>query len=386
MIVLLTLLVLLVIGLIAGPYLIGQKGYVLIALDNFTIEMTVVSLVFFILAAFVGFEIIMWLGKRAIGALSGSQKWFSGWSERKHSKAFTQGLVALDEANYVEAEKQLANVSDGKFSGVELLAAAQAANNLGHADKAVSLWEKAQKENASRLAATIHLIEHHIQHGDASEAIVLIKQLPEKEQKNERVVTLWVQALAESGQWQQLKDNLAGWKKQLSPEDYQYWMKQTAQGFYAELASKEGANPLKQYWQSLPRKTRNDPAQQSAYIEQLIGQGMHKDAEESLLSFQSKQPHPLLAPLFRQLRLTNPTATIKCLETWLKKDNDNAELLSILGQVAFNAKDWDLAERALAKAIRLSSDTKDILLLARVKEQQEDPSQALALYKQSLQI
>ena len=385
MIKLFILLGLLVIGLVAGPYLIGQKGYVLIAVDNWTVEMSVVSLMLLVLAAIVAFLVLEWLFKKVWFAVSGSQKWFSGWSDRKHDKAFTQGLVALDEANYIEADKQLSTVGDGKFAGVELLAAAQAANNLGDPDKAVSLWEKAQKEKASRLAATIHLIEHHIKQGQPDEAIVLITELTDKEQKNKRVVALRVQALADSGQWQTLKDNLSGWKKQLSTEDYQYWMKQTAQGFYAELASREGANPLKQYWQSLPRKTRNDPAQQSAYVEQLIGQAMFADAEASLLSFQTKQPHSLLVPLFRQLRLTNPTASIKRLEEWLKKDSENAELLSVLGQVAFNAKDWSLAERALAKAIRLTSDNKDILLLARIKEQQ-DPSQALALYKQSLQI
>ena len=63
------------------------------------------------------------------------------------------------------------------------------------------------------------------------EAIALIEQLSEKEQKNKRIVELWVQSLAQAGQWQQLKDKLSGWKKQLSTDDYQYWMKQTAQGF-----------------------------------------------------------------------------------------------------------------------------------------------------------
>ncbi|TDF35558.1 heme biosynthesis protein HemY [Alteromonadaceae bacterium M269] len=384
--VLILFLAILIIGLLVGPMLIENQSSVVIALDRWVIEMSMVSLAVILLLSSGAILALAWISIRIIRILSGSQKWFSGWSDRKHNKAFTQGLVALDEANYSEAEKQLSHVGDGKFSGVELLAAAQAANNLGHSDKAVTLWERAQNERASKLAATIHLIEHHIKQRNPGEAISQIKQLSEKEQKNKRIVLLWVQALAESGQWQQLRDNLSSWKKQLSVEDYQYWMKQTAQGFYAELASKEGANPLKQYWQSLPRKTRNDPAQQSAYVEQLIGQGMHKDAEEALLNFQSKQPQKLLFPLFRELHLTNPTSTIKCLENWLKKDSENAELLSVLGQVAFNAKDWDLAERALAKAIRLASDNKDVLLLARVKEQQQEPSQALELYKQSLQI
>ena len=214
MITLLILLALLVIGLVTGPYLIGQKGYVLIAVDNWTVEMSVVSLILLLLGAIVAFLILEWLIKKIWYAVSGSRQWFSGLSDRKHNKAFTQGLVALDEANYVEADKQLSTVGDGKFAGVELLAAAQAANSLGDPDKAVGLWQKAQKEKASRLAATIHLIEHHIKQGQADDGLALIAQLSDKEQKNKRVVALWVQALANSGQWQTLKDNLSGWKKQ----------------------------------------------------------------------------------------------------------------------------------------------------------------------------
>jgi len=38
------LLIFLVVGLIVGPNLVGEKGYVLIALKNTTIEMSVISL------------------------------------------------------------------------------------------------------------------------------------------------------------------------------------------------------------------------------------------------------------------------------------------------------------------------------------------------------
>ena len=155
--------------------------------------------------------------------------------------------------------------------------------------------------------------------------------------------------------------------------------------FFAEIASKEGAGQLKQNWKSLPRNTRQDPAQQAAYIQQLIDQGMHGDAELALVEYQKSAPHPLLIPMFKLLKLPNPTPAIKTLENWLKQDGLNVELLSALGHIAFNANDKLLAEKALAKAIKLGNRQEDLVLMANIKESQDFPQQALQLYKQSMQ-
>jgi HemY protein len=92
----------------------------------------------------------------------------------------------------------------------------------------------------------------------------------------------------------------------------------------------------------------------------------------------------MLLPLYKELKLSQPTTSLKQLEQWLKADDMNVELLSTLGAVAYNAKDFSLAEKALSKAIKLANRQQDILLLAKIKESQQDNQQALELYKQSL--
>jgi HemY protein len=89
-------------------------------------------------------------------------------------------------------------------------------------------------------------------------------------------------------------------------------------------------------------------------------------------------------PLFKQIKLPNPAGAIKKLENWLKKDDLNVELLSALGHIAFNANDHLLAEKALAKAIKLGNQQEDLVLMASLKESQDDQKQALQLYKQSM--
>ena len=111
---------------------------------------------------------------------------------------------------------------------------------------------------------------------------------------------------------------------------------------------------------------------------------MHNDAESLLIEYQKKHPVELLLPLFKQLRLANPAASIRKLESWIKQDDTNGELYSILGSLAFYSKDYILAEKALSRAIKLTQKQDDILLLANIKEVQQDEHQALVLYKKSL--
>ena len=90
------------------------------------------------------------------------------------------------------------------------------------------------------------------------------------------------------------------------------------------------------------------------------------------------------SPLFKQIKLPNPAAAITKLEGWLKHDDLNVALLSALGHIAFNANDKVLAEKALAKAIKLGNRQEDLILMATIKESQDDQKQALQLYKQSM--
>ncbi|WP_102797591.1 heme biosynthesis HemY N-terminal domain-containing protein [Bowmanella denitrificans] len=380
------LIVILLTGLVAGPMLAGQKGYVLIALDHWTIEMSVISLGLTLLFGIVAFLLLEWLVKRLLTLLTGSRRWLGGWSERKRQKAFTRGLVALEEANYQEAEKQLSRVDSAAFNGLDLLASAQAAAKRKQWDKARELWMQARAFPASELAATLHLVKLEIQQQQAAEALQLLEALSEKHQQHPRVALLWAKALAHAGRWHELQDRLKGWKKTLGLEKYDFWMRQAAQGVFAEIASKEGANQLKLNWQGLPRAKRQDPAHQAAYAEQLMEQGMHQDAEQVLVEGQKQGPHPLLLPLFKKLRSSNPVAAMRKLEEWLKKDEQNAELLSALGHLAKHTRDFSLAEKALTKALSIRSSQDDLLALAEIKEAQQDNKQALALYKQSLQL
>jgi len=375
--------IVLLIVLLIAAMIFGDSGYVFVEFNGWVIEMNVWSLSLSLIFIFVGFMIINLLIKASIAAASGSRNWLGNWGNRKKQKAFTAGLIALAETNYLIARENFHKIENDDFDGINLLAAAEAEMQLGQPQQAKSYWRMATTYEKSALAANLCLIRDALQRHQPDEAITLIQSLSEKQQTQTPILKLWAQALGQAGKWQELKDKLKGWKKALG-DDYESLMQQASKGNFAEIASKEGAGQLKQNWQSLSRATRKDPAQQAAYIQQLIDQGMHVDAEHALVEYQSSAPHPLLVTLFKQIKLPNPASAIKKLEGWLKKDDLNVELLSTLGHIAFNANDKLLAEKALAKAIKLDNRQEDLILMASIKESQDDQKQALQLYKQSM--
>ncbi|WP_158972625.1 heme biosynthesis HemY N-terminal domain-containing protein [Paraglaciecola sp. L3A3] len=376
-------LVLLLIALMVGAMVFDDRGYVFVEFSGWVVEMNVFSLAISLIFIFVGFLLINWLVKNALRAASGSRNWFGNWGARKKQKAFTSGLIALAETNYLTAKNHLSKIENEDFDGINLLAAAEIEMQLGQSQQAQTYWRMASTYEKSALAANLCLIRFALNQQQNDEALQLIETLNAKQKEQATVIKLWAQALAQAGKWQVLKGKLKTWKKALG-EDYPALMQQASKGSFAEIASKQGAVELKQNWLDQPRATRKDPAQQAAYIQQLIDQGMYADAEQVLVEQQKSGPNSLLVPLFKQIKLPNPTASIRLLESWIKRDELNVDLLSALAHVANASGDKVLAEKALGKAIKLANRQQDLLLMAEIKESQHDDSQALQLYKQSL--
>lgn len=371
-------------GLILGPALVEYDGYVLVVMEHGTLQLRVFGVFLLLFGFFIVGWIFLWLIKNALRMFSGSKSWLWSWSSRKRQNAFTEGLLALASGDYQDAQKQLARIEQEDFDGVNLLAAAEVELQLGNPAKAYDLWQQATSFPKALLAAKLNLARHCLAQNDTKQAQEIIDSFDDKHKKLKSVVVLAAQALAQSGRWQELESKLPKWKKVLGPE-YPIWQQKASQGSFAEIASKEGALQLKQSWNEKPRAVKKDPAQQSAYVQQLLAQQMFSDAQEALSEFQKAGPHPMLLPLMRQLKVKNPANSIKLLEKWIKADDLNAELYSILGELAFNSGELDLSEKALGKAINLNHDQHDLQLMAAIKEQQNDNKKALELYKESVQ-
>jgi HemY protein len=380
MIKLIVLLVVLFIALLFGHTLIDQEGMVIIAFPDTVIELSIISAVIVVFFAVIAFWLLVWAVKRVIKLLSGSRNWFGSYSKRQQHKAFHRGLHAYLIGDFKNASAQLKKSFGGDFSGTNYMLAADIDARVNQGQNVDVLLAQAQVDttsssNASLKQAQLALVENHPQ-----KALDALSELSDKEQRQAIAVQLRLQALAKLNRWTEVKD-LAAENKKVVSEDYLTWTQRATHGEFAEVASKQGANALKEKWQNLSRSARKSLANQVCYVQLLIDQGLSSDAEKELVDFAKKKEHEAFWGLFKQLNHSAPTQAIKFIEQQIKQQPERAILYSVLAHLAYNSQDLSLAKRAINKAIELERNEADLLLLASILEQEQSYQQANQLYK-----
>ena len=105
MIKILLLVIALIAGLIVGPDLAGNQGYVLISAANQTIEMSVSTLIILVVFAFAALFILEWLIRKIFSLSSSTRGWFSGRKSKKARALTNDGLLKLLEGDWKQSEK-----------------------------------------------------------------------------------------------------------------------------------------------------------------------------------------------------------------------------------------------------------------------------------------
>lgn len=374
------LLILFFTGLLFGHAAIGEKGRIFIAMGEWRIQMTVVSAVISFIIAFVVLTVVWWAIKRIFRMIAGSRNWFGVLSKRKQNKALFNAINACAIGDYHSAQKYINKTFPGGFDGANYMLAADIDRRINSASNVENLLSIAETFPESEAAAKTQQAAWLLQQHQFKSAETVLESIDTKSQQQAVVVRLWLSVLAALGKWDVVKEKLATHKKILG-DDYVHWAQQAVQGEFAEIASKQGANALKEKWAALPRAAKKDIANQIVYVQLLIDQGLSTEAEPILVELAKKSRNPAFHGLFKQLKHPSPHQAIRLFESWIKNDMENAQLYSVLAHLAYNSGDNELAEKAVRKALGLASQPEDGRLLARLLEKQNAFEKANNVYK-----
>ncbi|MFC3095339.1 hypothetical protein DRW07_15890 [Alteromonas sediminis] len=371
------ILALLLAAVLLAPIIVDDKGYVLIAMGNWTLESTVFASVFMLIVAFMvaylAFK-VLFVGTRSAGKV---RNWLGGRSGRAKEAAFFNGLYALTLGNEDAAKQAFKKVKDTGYHGFHQVALGQLALQANDPDKANYWFEQAKHSGDKRCIRTtaVLMARFHLQNNEPEKALLCIDAYTDDKEAD--VLKIRAAALAKTQQWDTLSQQLPKWKKPLGAEFEQVTTDIAAVQF-SEIASKQGANQLKLHWEQLPRHEKKNPAYQEAFFAQLISQGMHEVAQQYLVSWYKGRDLPSsLLKVVRKLRLPNPAPTVGLLESAIKRSPEDPSLYATLGHVAYYCNDMALSERALAKAITLNETKEDLMLLADIYEQKQAYNEAM---------
>ncbi len=317
MIRLIFLFVVLGLGLFVGTQYAGQQGYVLISIANRTIEMSVTTLVIFIIGALAALFALEFLVKKILYTSFHTWNWFSVRKQRRSRRYTNEGIIKLLEGDWTQAEKKVtrwANHHDMPL--LCYLVASEAANGMGDRAKRDRYLALAAQQNNSTLAVELTRAKQQLGDGDNQAALETLTQLQRNHPHNTVVLNLLKQCYQALGEWQPLLALLPKLvkAKRLSNEEAQQLEITAQRGILQDIASPKGSEGLMQHWAQLSRKLKAEPELLMCFITQLIQRKADYEAFSMIKESLKKQATPELYALLPELNISDRHPLIALLQ------------------------------------------------------------------------
>ena len=383
------LFVILGLGLFAGTQYAGQQGYVLISVAGMTIEMSVTTLVVFIIALLAVLFGLEFLVKKMLRASSTTWNWFSVRKLKKARRQTNEGIVKLLEGDWHAAEKRVTRLAEHHDMPLLCyLIASEAAQGMGDTARRDHYLELAGQQDDSGLAVALTKAKQQVQEGQYELAFDTLSELKGRYPSNPIVLNLLKQTYLNLKLWQPMLELLPKLTKvkQVSLQEQMDLEEQAHCGVLGDIAAEKGSAGLLAHWNKLPRKLKKNHRLLVCLVNQLIHRKADEDAYRIVRDALKKNPEDSLLMLLPEMNLPDSSVAISLLETILKKDNNNAVANSALAQFYLREQKWSKAQQHLEKALSVRADVSDYAHLADALEHQDMSQAAGDVSRQALTL
>ncbi|MGH1389726.1 MAG: heme biosynthesis HemY N-terminal domain-containing protein [Aeromonas jandaei] len=371
-------------GLIFGPQASGNKGYVLIALGNYTIESSVTSAVILAVLFYGALLIVEWLLGRVFGLRRKTLGWYGSRRRRKANQQTVAATLAMAEGHYSQAEKlMLKGASNSDTPLLNYLSAAKAAQARGDDVRRDQYLQKAQEENPkAELALTLTQTQLQIEQGQYDTALAMLESVYALNPRHPMVLDQLRQVHLARHDWAALCDLIPTLHKvgKLTPKQEEELLQQAWNGRLQQAASK--LETLKAVWQELPRKLRLEPELLASYGDLLRGLGADSEAANLWLEALRKQAMPQLLSRLPKLKLDN----YQPLLALLQKQQGQPEVDNALAQLYLLAGQLDDAQKLLEQQVEKAPSAAVYHALGQVMDKRRLTNKANEYYRQALEL
>jgi HemY protein len=347
----LLLIVLLVAAMLLGPALINNPGYIKIVLAGKVLEMTVLGIVVMLLAAAVTLWLISVLLRKLLRLQHVSFNFLRWRRQRKAQQSYELGLQAYAKQQWLLASQHLAKACTDDFMHSEKrLLAAYAAFYAGNVGQANSFIEALPANSSSALFVQADLL---MQQGQAAQACALLADKISADTDDKGLGQLYLFALQQAGQWQQLLQMVPLALKQhwFDKDKWQLQRFNIYPAAISQLSQQQHFDETADYWQNLPAKERKSTAANIGRAWAMAQSGQNEAAEKLLLSHLKLAELPQLLPYIRQIPLGRSVLKLrKQVQHWLHEYSSNGYLYALLAYLAQQEGEPEQAELAMHKA------------------------------------
>ncbi|MCX7129428.1 heme biosynthesis HemY N-terminal domain-containing protein [Aeromonas sp.] len=369
-------------GLIFGPQASGNKGYVLIALGNYTIESSVTSAVILAVLFYGALLLIEWLLGRVFGLRRKTQGWYGSRRRRKANQQTVAATLAMAEGHYSQAEKlMIKGASNSDTPLLNYLSAAKAAQARGDDARRDQYLQKAQEENPkAELALTLTQTQLQIEQGQYDTALAMLESVYALNPRHPMVLDQLRQVHLARKDWSALCDLIPALHKvgKLTPKQEEDLLQQAWNGRLQQAAS--SLETLKAVWQDLPRKLRLEPELLACYGDLLRQLGADGEAATLWQEALRKQPMPQLLARLPKLKLDN----YQPLLALLQKQQGQPNVDTALAQLYLLAGQLDDAQKLLEQEVVSAPSAAAYHALGQLMDKRRLTNKANEYYRQAL--
>jgi HemY protein len=207
--------------------------------------------------------------------------------------------------------------------------------------------------------------------------------LYQKKPKDDGVFSLYVDVLHGNEDWETLLGllPLIEKRKGLSESEFVDFATNVVSKALMSTARLQTFEQAQQLFNQLPGKLKKQDYAVSAYVELLQANGKGGEAESVLLKAMKKSSVGAYLPLFRQVKFDQVVELNKYLQTLLKKDESDRDLLTAVGYIAAGRGDWSLVTKVLSRTVGPDSKVEDLKVLANAYCELGDSQNAVKVYQ-----
>lgn len=372
-------------GILIGPSLMGHDTYVLVAVNGWTMETSLVVMVMMIIVFYAALQIAEWALVNTIAMWGRTRHWFGWRKERIAQQKTIDGVLEFAAGHFSQAEQL--SVNHVKYSKEPLLnyfTAINAAATQGKVEQRDEYLTQALEFAPENTALIATKLRYLVEEKDFESAQKWLEQQPDKVAQHDDLLPLNIQVREHFQQWTQvaqLNDILFKHKRLTAPE-HQERVRHCYVQQLAALADSD-LETINQSYKSIPRKYRNHIDIFCQYAKLVIKFDQAALIEKELFKRLSKELSAGLLGVVEQCPTQLATAWCERLEKLDAYQSDSA-FIDVIVRLQIMQRQWKNAKEWLQQAIQIDPSAHRYQQLAQVQQELGESSGALDSFNKAL--
>ncbi|MFC3908002.1 heme biosynthesis HemY N-terminal domain-containing protein [Legionella dresdenensis] len=388
MIKLLLLFAVLLVSVWVGVQLSHDPGYLLIAINHWTVETTLWVAITGMIIVFLLLHGLLVLLNRLHRLPENYQQWKVKHRTQKAQAKTRKGLIEFSEGHWQSAQNHLIKALPNTDTPlINYLTAARAAQEMGDNQLRDDYLREAQQSMPdAKIAVELTQAQLQLANQQWEQALATLRHLQDMTPHHAYVLKLLTKLYQEVRDWPQLIALLPELQKYkiFTGLSFEKLRHQAYLQALADMLRLSHADAARKLMDSLPKPLRYDPEINASYCEFLIKDSQQQQAETILYRCLRHQFNSKLVALYGRINVNDRQLTF--VESLLKKYPDSAELFLAAGRLCLAHELWGKAKSYFEQSIAIKAMPETYMELGKLLERFGDQGDAMQAYQQGLSL